>query len=117
MTYEYGWFNLEDFVCRETGENKIRIPFVLDLSDLREQCGFPFVVTSGYRSPRHSIERAKKSPGVHTQGIAADIRVQDGIQRRIIVHNALRMGFSGIGVADTFVHVDKRETAPVLWTY
>jgi hypothetical protein len=31
--------------------------------------------------------------------------------------NALKLGFNGIGVAKTFVHVDIRETTPVIWAY
>jgi hypothetical protein len=34
-----------------------------------------------------------------------------------IVKKALEMGFSGIGVASSFVHVDMRTTTPVMWTY
>ena len=34
-----------------------------------------------------------------------------------IIRNACIMGFNGIGVAKTFVHVDTRETTPVAWKY
>ena len=27
------------------------------------------------------------------------------------------MGFNGIGVAKSFVHVDTRESSPVVWSY
>jgi len=27
------------------------------------------------------------------------------------------MGFTGIGVASDFIHVDTRGSAPVIWTY
>jgi len=27
------------------------------------------------------------------------------------------MGFTGIGIAKTFVHVDTRKSVPVLWSY
>jgi hypothetical protein len=33
------------------------------------------------------------------------------------VKNAMAMGFSGIGIHKTFVHVDTRTTTPVVWTY
>jgi NADH:ubiquinone oxidoreductase subunit D len=35
----------------------------------------------------------------------------------LLVQKALEMGFTGVGVASTFVHVDIRETTPVLWCY
>ena len=115
MTYKY--FKVEDFACSETGENEIQDVFVKKLDELREACGFPFIVTSGYRSPNHPIEAKKSSPGLHAQGIAADIAVNGGAQRRKVVHSAIILGFKGIGVAKSFVHVDTRESTPVMWTY
>lgn len=92
--------------------------FIHRLDELREACGFPFIVTSGYRDgERHPIEKRKSKPGTHAQGIAADIRVSGGVQRRLIIEKALELGFNGIGVAKTFVHVDIRKTTPVLWCY
>tara|TARA_B100000900_G_C19932806_1_gene454339 strand:+ start:85 stop:435 length:351 start_codon:yes stop_codon:yes gene_type:complete len=114
---EFKYFKLEDFACQETGENEIDPEFVRMLDELREACGFPFIVNSGYRSPRHSIEAAKERPGRHASGRAADIRVNGGAQRRDITKKALMMGFEGVGVAKDFVHVDLRDTTPVLWVY
>lgn len=110
-------FDIFEFACKETGENEISLEFVEQLDNLREVCGFPFSIVSGYRSPKHSIESAKKSPGTHSHGIAADIAVSGGVQRRKIIEEALKMGFGGIGVAETFVHVDMRKTTPVVWAY
>jgi len=111
------YFKIEDFDCQETGNNKMDEAFLRKLDKLRETCGFPFHVTSGYRDPEeHSIEKAKAKPGTHAQGIAADIAIQGGVQRRTIVKEALEMGMS-VGVAKTFVHVDTREYSPVVWCY
>lgn len=116
MMFKY--FTLDEFKCSETGENGIKEEFVTALDALRFECGFPFKITSGYRSPRHSIEAAKPNGGgQHTTGFAADIAVDGGHQRFIIVSNALKLGFSGIGVAKGFIHVDMRQTTPVIWTY
>ena len=114
---EYLYFKTEDFNCQETGENKMDPEFIRKLDELRAACGWPFVVTSGYRYPTHSIEVKKGIPGTHTQGIAADIKVTGGVQRMDIVQKAMDLGFSGIGVAKGFVHVDTRTTIPVLWVY
>ena len=111
------YFKIEDFNCQETGENEMCPDFLQKLDALREMCGFPFIITSGYRSPNHSIEKKKAKPGTHAQGIAADIAVNGGAQRMAIIRNASIMGFNGIGVAKTFVHVDTRETTPVAWKY
>ena len=114
----YKYFKIEDFDCQESGNNEMKPAFVRRLDALREACGFPFYITSGYRDPeQHPIEKAKSTPGTHAQGIAADIAVSGGTQRRQIVSKALEMGFNGVGVAKTFVHVDTRDSHPVLWCY
>ena len=84
---------------------------------LRDRCAFPFIITSGYRSPSHPIEAKKDVPGTHTQGIAADIKINNGAERYIIIKEALQIGFNGIGVASDFVHVDTRGTTSVIWLY
>lgn len=111
------YFQLSEFDCQETGENKMSKEFLHKLDELRHYCGFPFVITSGYRSINHSAEKHKVKGGTHTQGIAADIKIENGVQRIGIVSKALELGFSGIGIAGGFVHVDIRDSTPVMWTY
>ena len=111
------YFRLEEFNCTHTNNNEMDKAFLAKLDTLREECGFPFVITSGYRDPSHPSEARKEKPGTHSQGIACDIRVNNGVERMNIVHNALKLGFGGIGVARSFVHVDTRDTTPVMWTY
>lgn len=110
-------FELSEFDCHHTGRNEMDYAFVLQLDMLRAWCGFPFIITSGYRDPSHPVEAAKDAPGWHTRGRAADIRVNGDRQRAAIVENAFRLGFRGIGAAKTFVHVDTRDTEKVLWVY
>lgn len=115
---DFKYFNRDEFACKETGNNDIKDEFIHKLDRLREACGFPFVITSGYRDPSHSAERHKPNGGgTHTQGIAADIQVSGGAQRMQIVKMANALDFNGIGVAKTFVHVDIRDRTPVLWSY
>ena len=118
---EYRYFSEQGdprlFCCSETGERGIKEVFVRRLDRYRAACGFPLVVTSGFRSPQHTKERDKSKPGTHTQGIAADFKVLSGAHRRIMVRVALEMGFNGIGVAKDFVHVDDRKGLKVMWTY
>ena len=113
----FKYFSIDEFNCQETDENAMSENFIHKLDDLREVCAFPFKITSGYRSFDHSIEKRKAKPGTHSQGIAADIAVSGGGQRMVLVQKALLLGFTGIGVAKTFIHVDTRDTTPVLWCY
>jgi len=110
---EFKYFKIEEFDCQETGDNEMDVSFVHRLDQLRENCGFPFSITSGFRSKEHSIEKRKAKPGTHTKGIAADIYHSDGVKMRKIVEEALKMGFTGIGIHATFIHVDDR----VLWSF
>tara|TARA_B110000008_G_scaffold276399_1_gene315592 strand:- start:270 stop:626 length:357 start_codon:yes stop_codon:yes gene_type:complete len=116
---EYKYFKITDFDCKETSENEMQPHFVRKLDELREKCGFPFYVTSGYRSANHSLEKVKKTPGQHSLGLAADVYVSGGRQRMQIVKQALAMGcFHGIGVSKAFVHVDMRDSdKSVMWSY
>jgi len=111
------YFSTSEFDCQHTGENRMEPEFLLKLDALREACGFPFVITSGYRSPDHPIEAVKEIPGTHAQGIAADIKITNSAQRYTIIREALAHGFTGLGVAGDFIHVDTRGTVPVIWTY
>jgi len=112
------YFRVEEFNCTHTNANSMDEAFLHKLDELREKCGFPFKITSGYRDASHPSEVVKAAPGtgMHCQGRAADIAVSNGVERMNIVHEALKMGFS-IGVARTFIHVDDRTTTPVLWAY
>ena len=112
------YFKVSDFDCQETGENEMKQEFLNRLDQLRYNCGFPFIVNSGFRSVNHSRERCKAPKGQHTKGIAADIKVVGGVQRGKIVAEAIKMGFTGIGVAKGFVHVDDRDfNGLMMWSY
>ena len=117
----YKYFSREEFACQVTGENEIEEDLILALDELREACNFPFVITSGYRSPQHPIELGKTTPGTHAQGIAADIKIITAQQRYKIVEEAIKMGFGGIGIHSVFVHIDMRSVdgnaKPVMWLY
>ena len=111
------YFELEEFNCQHTGNNEMKPEFLKKLDELRHVCAFPFVITSGYRDPSHPIEAAKEIPGTHAQGIAADVRVVSSNKRFRLIREALALGFTGIGVDPSFIHLDIRESSPVIWTY
>ena len=113
----FKYFHRADFACKHTGKNEIKDSFIHSLDQLRYVCGFPLVVTSGYRDKTHPEEIDKAVPGQHNKGVAADVRVSGGKQRRKVVEMAFVVGFTGIGVAKGFVHLDKRSSEPMLWSY
>lgn len=117
---KYPNFTKSEFDCKQTGENRMSVEFMDKLQALRIKFGKPMVITSGYRSPRHSIEAAKSQPGTHAQGIACDVGVQ-GMDAYLLIELAMDLGFTGIGVSQKaggarFVHLD---IAPriAIWSY
>lgn len=111
------YFDSSEFDCKETGENNMNPRFLRKVDEFRAALGHPLVVLSGYRSPQHSLEEHKKTPGTHAQGIAVDVVIPNGTLMRKAVTLALRMQFNGIGVNKGSLHLDDRDSTPVMWGY
>ena len=94
--------------------------FMYRLDNLRERFGFPIAVTSGYRTPYHNKAVGGSPKSAHILGRAADIVVIPERRTRLI-HWAHRIGFTGIGIAETFIHLDDMDGTdrkrPYLWIY
>lgn len=109
---DYKNFTKEEMSCRETGENLMQKEFMDKLQELRNRLGFPLVITSGFRSVKHSVEAKKPKGGMHTKGLACDIKCHSNTAYKI-VKVALEIGFTGIGInqkgaTGRFVHLDLR---------
>jgi zinc D-Ala-D-Ala carboxypeptidase len=93
--------------------------FLEMLDNAREIAGVPFVITSGFRTKAHNKKVGGKEDSAHLTGHAADIKVGGSRQRFKIVEACIQAGFTRIGIASTFVHVDNDTTkaAEVIWTY
>lgn len=117
----YPNFTKAEFDCKETGENAMQVRAMQAFQAFRAAWGRPMRVTSGYRSPRHSIEARKAKPGEHTKGLCADFAVGP-MERHAFVKLAFELGFTRIGVAETFIHIGVATEAdghpsPRIWTY
>ena len=93
------------------------------LEKVREEAGGPLRVTSWYRSPLHSRERGKPTPGEHTTGLAVDIMCSHGFAGDVL-RGAVMNGIKRIGMkqhGDTrgrFIHLGISPDWPqVPWTY
>jgi zinc D-Ala-D-Ala carboxypeptidase len=113
---KYPNFTKEEFDCQETGENEMQARFMEMLQLLRKRYGKPMRITSGYRSPNHSIEKRKSKPGTHAHGIAADIYAV-GPDKYRLVKLAFECGFTGVGVAANFIHLDCSRERCAIWSY
>lgn len=109
-------FSNKEVACHHCGALGLTPEMKEKLDALRETLGRPVVLTSAYRCPKHPIEKRKKTPGTHAQGIAVDIKVDTVKEVSEIVRVARSLGFQGLGIADTFVHIDLRPVR-MWWPY
>lgn len=116
------YFTEKELACKHCGEFEFDQDFLDLLDEIREECDFPFPVTSGYRCALHPIEARKSSPGAHQSGKAIDI-LASGEKAMRIVEVALSKGIKRIGVNQKgqgrFIHLDVSEDhpAPAFWSY
>jgi zinc D-Ala-D-Ala carboxypeptidase len=112
-----------------SGEQHMDADFLTLLDELRHRCGFPFHITSGYRSPEYNAQVSSTGEnGPHTTGKAADVKVL-GAQAHTVLKHAAELGFTGIGVAQKgahggrFIHLDTIQSGeggaprPWVWSY
>ena len=115
-------FHPDEFRCQHCGGEGIKSSFVEKLDDIRDECGFPFLISSGYRCPEHPIEAKKEKPGAHSTGHAADIAVT-GEQAIRVLEVAIKHGIKRIGVnqkgGGRFIHLDTAPDlpSPAIWSY
>jgi len=115
------YFKLSEFDSPDlvgSGE-AMDMEFLSRLDQARSLCDIPFKITSGYRSEAHNRKVGGVSNSSHLKGLAADIACTNSAARHIIVSALLKVGLNRIGIADTFIHVDRDSSKPanVIWTY
>ena len=115
------YFTLSEFDSPDLPGSGSRMqPQFLDmLDDARDLAGIPFIVSSGYRTVAHNKEVGGTTNSSHLVGCAADIAVRNSSQRFIIVASLIAVGFTRIGIGETFIHVDNDQvkTPAVAWLY
>lgn len=116
-------FTRDEFDCRHCGENHMQDDFIDKLDRLRGACGFPLIVTSGYRCPEHNQRVSTTgADGPHTTGRATDFGISHERALTLLRH-ALMMDFSGFGInqrgSGRFIHLDDlgHTPRPHIWTY
>jgi zinc D-Ala-D-Ala carboxypeptidase len=81
---------------------------------LRTRWGRPLMITSAYRCGRHNQAVGGANLSEHREGAAFDVSLGNYL-RSDLVHTARQVGFTGVGLYDTFVHLDVRKHAAE-WT-
>tara|TARA_Y100001938_G_scaffold144146_1_gene218238 strand:- start:155 stop:508 length:354 start_codon:yes stop_codon:yes gene_type:complete len=115
------YFTVEEFDSPDLpGSGEFMNQDFLDLLDkARERAGVPFRITSGYRSQQHNKDVGGVKNSSHRYGLAADISCVNSARRFLIIEALLYVGFTRIGIADTFIHVDldTNKQTNLIWTY
>lgn len=96
-------------------------PELVDLMDkMRGECGFPWIITSGYRTitENNSLPNSAKD-SAHTTREAVDIYCVDDRRRQIIIDVIRKNGINRYGIGKNFIHIDisKTLTQNVTWNY
>ena len=95
-----------EFKCRCCGKLKLDLQLVYTLEVLRRVLNSPISITSSYRCKDHNKAVGGVTNSQHRLGVAADIQVSG--KSPLEVYEAAIKLFHGVGLYDTFVHVDLR---------
>jgi len=119
-------FNLREFDSPDLSGSGLNMDkdFLSMLDNARDIAKTPFKITSGYRTKEHNIaiyKKLGKKPieSSHLKGLACDIACSDSRARFLIINALLEAGFTRIGIANNFIHVDSdcEKSQDVIWTY
>ena len=109
-----GYFDTREFESKDGakspyGETVVKPELVHLLNRIREKWGRPIIINSAYRSPEHNAAVGGVPNSFHVQGLAADIRPERQDDLDELQDLCLELVLEGgVGLYDTFVHVDAR---------
>lgn len=105
-------FRVREFACCD-GSDPIFVDseLVTILQKIRTHFGKAVTVTSAYRTPPHNKSVGGTAYSQHLYGKAADIKVS-GVSPKTVAAYAEKLlpNKGGIGIYDTFTHIDVRGT-------
>jgi len=119
------YFSDKELSCKHCGEFKFNKNTRSRLNKLREQCGEPIIINSGYRCEEYNKQQGYTQ--THATGQAVDIKCTHALAVKII-RVAYTLGFSGVGIKQKgninsrYIHLDDLEKAkarprPHIWSY
>lgn len=105
-------FRVREFACLD-GSDPIFIDteLVTILQKIRTHFGMAVTITSAYRTPPRNKSVGGTAYSMHLYGMAADIKLSGISPSRVAEYaETLLPGKGGIGIYDTFTHIDVRTT-------
>lgn len=103
-------FKVREFACKD-GTDPVFVSDTLVgiLEAIRLHFDIPVHINSAYRTPQHNAKEGGVKTSQHTYGLAADIRVDGHTPAEVYaVADSMLGDHGGVGIYDTFVHVDAR---------
>ena len=115
-------FSIKEFASPDGKDKSARMDpsFITKLQAIRDEMGKSIVINSAIRSKEHNKKVGGKSNSQHLKRpcACADISTKGwhpAVKHRFL-ELAFKFGFTGVGVADTFIHLDLRKQRST-WTY
>lgn len=88
------------------------------LDEARHIANVPFIINSAYRTKEYELSKGRSSTSSHCKGCAVDLRCTNSTARLHILTGLIQAGFTRIGIASTFIHVDyDKEKDSAIWIY
>ena len=112
-------FNLQEFECSHPDHRHVKVDdkLVEKLQILRDKLGKPLTINSAYRCEVRNKQVGGAKNSQHLYGKAADISLHNinmPIER--LEKLAESIGFDGIGLYNTFIHLDTRGgNSVIMW--
>ncbi len=115
-------FSAWEFLCPDCKREYMDVRlygFIWRLQRARTIAGIPFVLGSGWRCYHRNAAVGGVDNSDHKTGHAGDIIVTTSEERFIVFNAVIEAGFTRVGVAKFFIHVDDSQTKPqdVIWVY
>ena len=112
-------FTESEFACPCCDVLLVEPKFLELLQELRDTLDRPMFINSGYRCNERNFAVNGATGSQHMKGTAADISTLNWTakERYRLLQEAFAIGFTGVGVSKTFIHLDFREGEGVTWAY
>lgn len=103
-------FKVSEFACKDGSDVVLIHPELVEiLQKIRTHFGKAVSINSGYRTPTYNKKIGGATYSQHQYGTAADIRVNGVTPKQVAQYvETLIPNKGGIGIYQTFTHVDTR---------